>query len=220
MLKDIPYSLLKQDERAYEVMLLRDQYDNTFTEISKKYGISTARAAQIYNKIKRKQRKLYIHHIAFALGHENAAQIRKIFDDVFECYRDQAYACAYLEEKYSGILTAYRGREPGMPERFLADMPLFKPHLTQETIARVVEMRESEKASFAAIAKALGMTRAKAKHTYHLFYHQKILARVRELQANAASDEEKRALWDDCFQGGMSSKRRYDLLMEKQSPLD
>lgn len=220
MLKDIPYSILKKDERAYEVMLLRDQYDNTFTDISKEYGISTARAVQIYNKIKRKQMNLYIHYISFVLGHANTAQIRKIYDGVFECYWDQAYACAYWEEKYSDVLTEYRGGEPGMPTRFLTDMPPFKPQLSPDTIARVIEMRESEKASFVAIAKELGVTQAKAKHTYYLFYHQKILTRFQELQANATSSEEKRALWENCFQGNMSSKRRYDLLMEKQSPID
>ena len=32
MLKDIPYSVLKKNRRAYEIMLLRDQYENTFTD--------------------------------------------------------------------------------------------------------------------------------------------------------------------------------------------
>lgn len=220
MLKDIPYSLLKQDGRAYEIMLLRDQYDNTFTDIAKEFGISPARAVQIYNKIKRKQRGLYINHILFVLGHENTAQIRKIFDDVFECYQDKAYAYAYLEKKYSGVLTEYRGGEPGMPTRFLIDMPPFKPQLSQEAIARVIEMRESEKASFVAIAKELDMTQAKAKHTYDSFYHKKVLALIKELQAKARSSEEKRAIWDDCFKGSKSPKGRYDILIEKQAISD
>ena len=37
-MKDIPYSLLKKDGRAYEVMLLRDQYGHTFTDIAKKFN--------------------------------------------------------------------------------------------------------------------------------------------------------------------------------------
>ena len=35
MLKNIPYSVLKQNGRAYEMMLLRDQHDNTFADIAK-----------------------------------------------------------------------------------------------------------------------------------------------------------------------------------------
>lgn len=67
-MKDIPYSILKQDERAYEIMLLRDQYGNTFTDIARECEISVARVVQIYNKIKIKQIRLYINHIAVVFG--------------------------------------------------------------------------------------------------------------------------------------------------------
>lgn len=55
VLKDIAYSKLQQNERAYEVMLLRDQYDNTFTDIAKKYEISVTRALDIYRRLKIEQ---------------------------------------------------------------------------------------------------------------------------------------------------------------------
>ncbi len=78
---------------------------------------------------------------------------------------------AYLEKKYKDILTEYRDGEPGMPTQFVKSMPPFKPNLSKKTVARVVEIREVEKASFLAIAKELRMTQAKAKHTYEMFYH-------------------------------------------------
>ena len=51
-MKDMPYSELNQDKRAYEIMLLRDQHGNTFTDIAKEFEISPQRAIQIYNKLK------------------------------------------------------------------------------------------------------------------------------------------------------------------------
>lgn len=105
-MKDIPYSTLKQDERAYEIMLLRDQHDNTFTDIANEYSISVVRVRQIYNKTKIKQIRLYIQHISIELGHENTSQIRKIYDDAYECYQDWTYACAYLEKNIKTFWTS------------------------------------------------------------------------------------------------------------------
>lgn len=58
MLKDIPYSELKEDRRAYDIMILRDQYNNTFADIAKEYGISLVRARELYSRIKVKQIRL------------------------------------------------------------------------------------------------------------------------------------------------------------------
>ena len=54
-LKDIPYSILKKDGRAYEIMLLRDQYDNTFTDIAAEFELSVTRVTQIYFRLKVRQ---------------------------------------------------------------------------------------------------------------------------------------------------------------------
>ena len=40
MLLDMLYSVLKQNARAFEIMLLCDQYGNTFADIAKKFEIS------------------------------------------------------------------------------------------------------------------------------------------------------------------------------------
>lgn len=220
MLKDIPYSVLKQDKRAYEIMLLRDQYNNSFTDIAKEFEISTVRAVQIYHKQKFRQKNLYINHVSIALGHGSTSQIRKIFDEAYECYQDTAYACAYLEKKYKGILTEYRGGEPGMPIQFLRDMPPFKPQLSRRAISRIVEMREDERASFVTIGKELHITRAKAKRTYEMFYHKKALPIIEALQEKATSYEEKRAIFDYWFGQYKSSKERYDMLMKEQATSD
>lgn len=212
MLKAIPYSVLKRDERAYEIMLLRDQYDNTFTDISKEFEISAVRVIQLYNKLKVKQIRLYINQIAVVLGHENTSQVRKVYDDVTECYQDRRYSCAYLEKKYKDILTDYRNGEPGMPAWFVRSIPPFRLELSKKTIARVIEMREVEKVSFVKIAKELRMTQAKAKRTYEMFYHKQVLELIKALQEEADSYEEKSAIWDYYFRGNKSSKKRYDML--------
>lgn len=220
MLKDIPYSVLKEDERAYEIMLLHDQHGNTYTNIAKEYEISVARVVQIYNKMKIKQKHLYIHHIAVVLGHESTEQVNKVYHDADECYQDRTYACAYLEKKYKDILTEYRDGEPGMPAQFIKSMPPFRPELSEETIARVVEMREAHKASFVTIAEELHMTGAKAKHTYESFYRKKVLKNIKELQEKTQSNKEKDAIWDYYFERNISSKKRYDMLTKEQVPKD
>lgn len=214
-MKDIPYSTLKQDERAYEIMLLRDQHNNTFTDIANEYSISVVRVRQIYNKTKIKQIRLYIQHISIELGHENTSQIRKIYDDAYEYYQDWTYACAYLEKKYKNILDEYRTGEPGMPMQFIKSMPPFKPKLSKETIARIIEMREIEKASYISIGIELHMTQAKAKHTYEWFYHQQVVELIKALQEKAKSRAEKDAIWEYYFRGYRTSKKRYDALMRK-----
>lgn len=212
MLKDIPYSVLKQKERGYEIMLLRDQHGNTFTDIAKEFEISVTRVKQLYDNLKRKQIRLYINHIAAALGYESCSQIQKVYDNAYECYQDWTYACAYLEKKYKDILMEYRHGEPGMPAQFIRNMPPFKPKLSKKTVARVIELRDIEKASFAAIAKEFRMTQAKARHTYEWFYHKKVLALIEALQEKAESREEKAAIWDYYFRRCHSSKKRYDML--------
>lgn len=212
MLKDIPYSVLEQDERAYEIMLLRDQHGNTFTDIAKEFEISVARVMQIYHQLKFKQIRLYINHIAVVLGHESASQIREVYNEAYECYQDRTYACAYLEKRYKAILIEYRDGEPGMPSHFIRNMPPFQPKLSKKTVSRVVELRDVEKASFVTIAKEMRMTQAKAKHTYEMHYHKQVLALIHALQEKADSEEEKAAIWNYYFRRYHSSKKRYDML--------
>ncbi|WP_313559925.1 hypothetical protein [Ruminiclostridium cellobioparum] len=214
-MKDIPYSILKQDERAYEIMLLRDQYGNTFTDIARECEISVSRVVQIYNKLKIKQIRLYINHIAVVFGYKGTSQVRKVYDDAYECYQEWSYACAYLEKKYKDILTEYRDGEPGMTTQFVKSMPPFKPNLSKKTIARVVEIQEVEKASFLAIAKELRMTQAKAKHTYEMFYHKQVLKLIKALEEKAESRKEKNAIWEYYFRGNKTAKKRYDMLTKQ-----
>lgn len=115
MLNDIPYSELRKDKRAYDIMLLRDQYGNSLSAIAEVYGISTASIRQIYHRIKMKQIFLYIPHIAMALGHRDTSQILKIYHSACEYYQRLVYVSAYLEKEYADILTEYRDGEPGCP---------------------------------------------------------------------------------------------------------
>ena len=208
----MPYSELNQDKRAYEIMLLRDQHGNTFTDIAKEFEISPQRVIQIYNKLKIKQIRLYINHIAAVLGYESTLQVKNVFDNAYECYQDRTYACAYLEKKYEDILIEYRDGETGMPTQFIRNMSPLKPKLSKKTVARVIELRDVEKASFVTIAKELRITQAKAKHTYEMFYHKQVLALIKALQEKAESKEEKENIWNYYFRRYHSSKKRYDML--------
>lgn len=215
-MKDIPYSELKEDRRAYDIMLLRDQYNNTFADIAKEYGISLVRARELYSRVKIKQIRLYIRHISIALGYDNTVEVRKVYDAAHECFQDFSYACAYLEKKYSSILVEYRAGEPGMPKEYIKNLPPLKKSLNPEIVSRIVEMREVEKATFTAIAKEMAITPEKAKHTYDMFYHQQVLDFIEPLQQEASSYEEKRAIWQHYFGKYRSAKKRYEMILEEK----
>lgn len=219
MRKDLPYSVLKQDARAYEILLLRDQYGYTYAGIAKEYALSVARVVELYNRIKMKQINLYINHITAALGLASSSQIRGVFRDAEECYQSYAYSCAYLERMFQDILTKYRDGEPGMPASFMQSMPPFKPKMSKKSIARVIKMRDDDHMTFVSIAKELGMTRTKAKSVYDTFYHKQVTELVRALQEKAESEEKKDALWDYYFRGNTSYKKRYDMLTKGQAPV-
>lgn len=215
MLNDTPYDVLKEDERAYQIMLLRDQYNNTFHDIAKEFRISVKRVTDIYRRQKFKQIRLYINHISLVLGYEDHSQIKKFYEQAEECYQDRRYACAYLEKNYKDILTEYRNGEPGMPQEFMESLPPLKRKLSKKTVARIIERKETEQASFVEIAKEFGITQQKAKHTYDWYYHTKVLELIEILQKNAASEQEKSEIWEYCFRNHYSSKKRYEMLTKK-----
>ena len=215
MLKDIAYDELKKNPQAYEIMLLRDQKGKTFTAIASAFQISSSRASQIYNQLKVKQIRLYINHISVVLGYENTAKIRKVFHKAASCYQSYAYACAYLEKRYKEILDAYRGNEPAMPAHLIKSLPPLKSELDEKTVERVVEMRESENASFVKIAKELRITCEKARHTYEWYYHKKVLALIEELKQEGASPAHIEKIEKFILYNRLSAKKRYELLIKK-----
>lgn len=214
-MQDIPYNVLRQNKKAYQIMLFRDQQNRTFSDIANEYQISQTGALHMYTQIKIRQIRLYINHIAFVSGLNNISQVREDFDQAYECYQDWTYACAYLEKRYEAILKEYRDGEPGMPEEFIKKMPPFRAKLNSSTIHRVVEMREKQRLSFATIGKKLHITRAKARRTYEMFYHKQVLEMVRTLQEQTNDEKEKREIWERYFRGNLSSKKRYDMLKNK-----
>lgn len=215
-MEDIPYSDLKEDQRAYDMMMLRDQYNVKFADIARNYKISTARVRQIYDTIKVRQARLYIRHISIALGHENMEKIKKVFVAANECYQDWSYACAYLEKKYKKILAQYRDGEPGASKQMIENLPPLKQKMSKETMSRIVEMRENEKATYAAIAKEMRITPEKARHTYNRFYHQQVLDYIDALEKKAKSKDEKLAIWSRYFRNNKSAKKRYEMMMEEK----
>lgn len=215
-MKDIPYSELKKDRRAYDIMVLRDYYNNTFTDIAKDYEMSFIRVRQLYSRTKIKQIRLYIRHISIALGHENTTQVRKVFEIANECYQDYLYACAYLEKEYKDILSEYRAGEPGAPELLIKKLPPLKRRLNKKTISRIIEMRETEKATYDMIAKKFHITPEKAKRTYDLFYHQKVLEHVDALEKKAKDLDERAAIYRRYFgKGRKSPKNTYEMILKE-----
>lgn len=219
MLQDVPYSELKKNERAYEIMLLRDQHGNAFTDIAKEYGISHERTRQQYSKIKFRQSRLYINHIATTLGYDDASEIQKVFDAAMACYETWPHACAYLEVQYKGILDEYRAGEPGMPAQFIKKMPPFKPELSTRAVASVIRMREVENTPFTEIAKKLRITQEKAEHVYQSYYHKKVLACIDALYEKAQGRGSKQAIQQRIFSGNMTSKKRYERLLQEYPEL-
>lgn len=212
---DIPYSTLQEDKTGYQVLLLREQQNQSFTAIARQLGVSPARVRQQYTKMKVRQVRLYIRHIAIALGHENTAQVRKTFATAMECYQNYPYACGYLEKTYGEILEVYRAGEPGTSQEILEGLPPCPAELGEEEIARIVAMREEEKVSFRAIGRKLHITPEKARHTYEMVYHRKVVEYVEGLQQQARSWEERMELWRRYFGGHQSAKTRYETILEE-----
>lgn len=215
MLKAVPYDAIKKNQRAYDIMLLREQQGKTLAAIAKEYGVSPNRIREIYNRQKRKQARLYIVRIAQALGKETVGSIEKVYEQALDCYQDRVYACAYLEKEYGDILTPYRQGEPGASQGLIQSLPPLKPRMDQETAARIVEMREAESASFAQIARALDITRAKARHTYDWYYRQRAMELIQPLMDQARTQEERWEIWNRYLRGSASPKRRYEMLAKE-----
>ena len=214
-MKDYPYSILKQEDRSYQIMLLRDQEGKPFPGIAKRFGLSPSRARKLYYRIKIKQIRLYLNHIAAALGQENASQVYKIFDSAYESYQSWEFACAYLEKEYPEILREYRDGEPGAPLQFIQSLPPLKPKLDKKTVLRLVELRETEKLPYREIAERLKITPGKAKYTYDWYYHEQELALLDGLAEQAGSQKEKSAILEYYYQTYRTPKKRYEALAKK-----
>ena len=163
MAKDIPYSELKRDQKAYEIMILRDQYENTFSDIANEYEISIERVKQLYSRIKLKQINLYIKHIAAVTENKSESEVRKDYYNAADFYKNRTCACAYLEKKYKDILNKYRCGEPGMPEKFLEALPPYQENLSPEITDIIIKMKEKERKTFIEIGKELQLTREKTR---------------------------------------------------------
>lgn len=215
MPNDIPYSRLKENERDFAILTLRDQHNSAFREIAAKFNISSIRARQVYNNIKLQQLHLYINHLSVALGHPNTAQFQKELRLAYACYREFSCVCAYFEKKYKEILDEYRAGEPGLPARYLKRLPPLR-RLNERTISRIVKMREEQGATFLIIAKELRITPERAKHAYDNFYSLKVMARVSQLQKQTTDPDEQRAIWQHYFNNSRSSKTRYEMMLAEE----
>ena len=213
---DIPYSTLQEDKTGYQILLLREQQNQSFTAIASQLGVSPARVRQQYTKMKVRQVRLYLRHIAIVLGHENTAQVRNVFSTAMDCYQNYPYTCGYLDKTYGEILESYRAGEPGTPQEMLEKLLPCPVKLGEEEISCIVTMREEEKASFRAIGREFHITPEKARHTYEMVYHHKVLEYVEGLQQQAKSWEERMEIWRRYLGGSMSAKRRYERLLAEQ----
>ena len=101
-----------------------------------------------------------------------------------------------------------------MPSDFIDSMPAFITEIDEKTISRIIEMREIEKASFMTIANELCMTKAKAKHTYDRFYHEKSLELIDDLLKDTKDYNEKTVMFNSFYKKYKTSKKRYDALLK------
>lgn len=212
MMTDIPYEKLKENKRAYEILLLHDWHGQKFRDIAKEYGLSSSGVQRIYLKIKIRQADLYIHHIAIALGHQDVTQIWNQFFDAMESYQDYFLACAYLEKEYGSLLAEYRGGEPGRRPELIDSLLPLKPKLKKRELARLVAMREEKKMTFRAIGERLRLTPIRARKEYDGFYREKVVKIIDSLQEQAESKEEKRRILDAYSAWNGSAKKYYDRL--------
>lgn len=171
MLSDIPYKNIMENNRMYDVWMRRDVYDNTFAEIAKEYGVSVNTVIDNYNKILRLKIRLYVNHLSIVYGCENTAYFRKIWGNAYECYAGEKYVVAYFEKEYADILSAYRNGEPGMPDRILRDLPPLQNEFSRHTVSSVIQLRETNGMTYAAIGTRLSLTKEKAEYLYNRYYH-------------------------------------------------
>lgn len=205
------YNVLKEDPREYAILLRRDQNGAAWKEIAREFGLSPTRVAQIYRKMKLRQIRLYIRHVSIVQGC-GLVQVPKVYNKALEWYQSLACTCAYLEKKYPNILARYR-----QGDRHAAGV--CRKHAALPAQAGQRRGRKHRSAARGKEGPVYGpcpgaaLTPEKAKHAYDGYYHARVLKIVKELEALAESEEQKRALRDAVFQSAGTPKKRYDLLM-------
>jgi len=97
-------------------------------------------------------------------------------------------------------------------------LPPFRPKPNEDEILKIAEMRENKHMSFAEIGIRMYITRAKAVHTYHSYYHEKVIMLFRELQNKTASEKEKRKLRASYILRSIFEKKLCKLILEQEFP--
>lgn len=216
VLQDKPFSILKENESAYEILILRDLYDNKFKDIAVEMGISVERVRQKYNKRKVLQARLYIRHLSVALGHDNSSLILKEYQQAEAFYIDRTFAVAYFEIKYGDILSEYRGGEPVISKDFLDKVPpLIIGWDDKEVEASIVQMRDVEQIPFKKIAEQYCITVPKAKHIYESYYHKQFMKLVRKIDEL----ENERNAGLRYYDRARTGKKRIALILEEHPEL-
>ena len=211
MLSEIPYKNIMDNGRKYDVWVLRDVYENSFADIAKKYGVSVACVINNYEKILFLKMQYYINHLSIVQGYDGTAHFRKILSSAYDCYCGRKYTVAYFEKEYADILSEYRNGEPGMPERFLRDLPPLRIEFSKRTISSVIRLRETDGMTYVAIGKRLRMTKEKAEHLYNSYYHD-LFYDLTEKLIEITGDKDLRDKYRKTFQVG-SGKKKYDCLI-------
>ena len=196
-------------------MLLHDRHALTFVDIAKCYFHTSAQVEQLYSKQKNRQIRLYFSNPVYVPGYRKA---REFYHQVNECCQNKACISAYFEVRYAAILQEHRAGEPGAPLSFLMSLPPFRPKPNEDEILKIAEMRENKLMSFAEIGIRMYITRAKAVHTYHSYYHEKVIMLFRELQNKTASEKEKRKLRASYILRSIFEKKLCKLILEQEFP--
>lgn len=213
-LKEKPYCNLKTNQRAYEIMLLRDIYNNSFTEIAKKYGISSSCVREKYIKIKTKKIVYYINHLSIIFGYQDWKVFRNFYEAAEECYAESRSVIAYFEKTYGEILEKYRAGEPGMPEEFIKALPPFQTKWDDKIILHIIDLHGKEKKTFIEIGTQLKMTKYKAMSLYDNYYHRQVVNYINQLEEKLGGE-----IWRHYFNLKCKSKKRLEILLQDHPEL-
>lgn len=214
MLDDVPYSYLKESyPEKYEIMLLRDLYENTYADIAREMKKSNIRIIQDYHYIKIRQARMYIIHLSIAHGYSDSKFFHDLYVQARDCYADWQCASAYLEKRYKTILDEYRAGEPGMSKKILSELPPFRKRWSQKTVQDIIEWREKERKTFIEIGRLLKMTKFKAEDLYDMYYHKKFMSIINTMKKEFG-EKKAEEIMDDYYDKSYKPKKRYDLLCE------
>lgn len=215
MLKAVPYDAIKKNQRAYDIMLLREQQGKTLAAIAKEYGVSPNRIREIYNRQKRKQARLYIVRIGAGPWEGNRRVDRKGLRAGPGLLSGPGLR---LRLSGKGVRGHFNPLPPGGAGGFSGtDTVPAAPKAPDGPGDGGPDCGDAGGGErvLCPDCPALDITRAKARHTYDWYYRQRAMELIQPLMDQARTQEERWEIWNRYLRGSASPKRRYEMLAKE-----